>query len=106
MFTYDEANHCAQVASPTAQIEERKSRLQFEGLHHLGVYTGSGQVDVAMLPRQVFVGIVPVAVQIVVTAVYGAKSLFNFICANVLGLLQIINKVVIVLARAHGSPHG
>lgn len=106
MLTYDKADHCAQVASPAAQIEERKSRLQFEGLHHLRVYTRSRQVDVSMLPRQVFVGTVPVAVQIVVTAVNGPKSLFNFFCANVLGLLQVINEVVIVLPSAHGSPHG
>lgn len=106
MLTYDKANHCAQVASSTAQIKERKSWLQFEGLHHLRVYTRSRQVYVAMLPCQVFVGTVPVAVQIVITAVYGPKSLFDFFCANILGLLQIINEVVIVLPSAHGSPHG
>ena len=59
-----------------------------------------------MLPSQVFVGTVPVAVQIVVPTIYGPKSLFNFFCANILCLLQIINEVIIVLPSAHGSPHG
>lgn len=106
MPTYDKANHCAQVASSTAQIEERKSWLQFEGLHHLRVYTRSRQVYVPVLPRQVFVGTVPVAIQIIVTSVYGPKSLFNFFCANILGLLQIIYEIIIVLPSAHCSPHG
>ncbi|KAG7214753.1 hypothetical protein INR49_010645 [Caranx melampygus] len=104
-LTNDKANHCAQVASSTAQIEERKSWLQFEGLHHLRVYARSRQVYVAMLPRQVFVSTVPVTVQVVVTAVYGPKSLFNFFCANILSFFQIINEVVVVLPSAHGSPH-
>ena len=106
MSTYDEADHCAQVASSTAQIEERKSWLQFEGLHNLRVYTRSRQVYVSMLPRQVFVGTVPITIQIVVTPVYGPKSLLNFLCANILSLLQVINEIVIVLSGAHSSPHG
>lgn len=104
-ITYDEANHCAQVSGSTPQIEEGESRLQLEGLHHLRVYAGSGQVYVSVFPRQVLIGTVPIAVQIIVAAVYGPKRLLHFFSANVLSFLQVIDEVIVVLPGAHSSPH-
>lgn len=104
--TYDEPNHRAQVAGSTAKVKERKSWLQFEGLHYFRVYTWGGQVNVSMFPRQVFVGTVPIAVQVVVAPVYGPEGLLNLLCADVLSFLQVINKVIVVLPGAHSSTHG
>lgn len=104
--TYNEAHHGAQVAGTATQIKEGESWLELEGLHHLGVDARGRQVDVAVLPRQVLVGAVPVAVQVVVPAVDGPKSLLHFLSADVLRPLQVVDEVVVVLTGAHGSPHG
>lgn len=51
--TQYEANHGAEVASPTAKIEEGKARVEIQSLHHLRVDTWSRQMDVSMPPCQV-----------------------------------------------------
>lgn len=39
--TQYEANHGAEVASPTAEVEEGEARLEIQSLHHLRVDTWS-----------------------------------------------------------------
>ncbi len=51
--TQYEANHGAEVASPTAKVEEGEARVEIQSLHHLRVYTWSRQMDVSMSPSQV-----------------------------------------------------
>lgn len=52
-LTQYEADHGAEVASPTAKVEEGETRVEIQSLHHLRVDTRSRQVDVSMPPSQV-----------------------------------------------------
>lgn len=49
-----EPHHGAEVTSAAAQVQEGKARLQVQGLHQLRGDARKREVDVAVLPRQVF----------------------------------------------------
>lgn len=52
-LTQYEADHGAEVAGPTAKVEEGEARVEIQSLHHLRVDTRSRQMDVSMPPCQV-----------------------------------------------------
>lgn len=91
----------------------------FRGFHY-----GTNQLPINLLPTVIrtskynkddaiisvlglahLVGVVPVVVQVVVSAVDGAERLFHQVRADVVGLLQVVDQVVVVLAGTHCSTH-
>ncbi len=104
VLTYDQAHHGAQVSRAAAEVQERQTLLEFQGFHHLRVDTRRWQVYIPVLPRQILVGIVSVAVQVIISTVYGPKGLLHTVCADVLCFLQVVYQIVVVLASADSSP--
>lgn len=97
--TQNEPDHSAEVACPTAKVEEGESRVKIQSLHHLRIDTWSRQVDVSMPPCQILkttivciyqlapplgdstefdhadlICIIPVFIQVIVRSVYSAES--------------------------------
>ena len=104
-LTEDEPHHGAEVAGAAAQVQEGEARLQVQGLHHLRVDARGGEVDVTVLPRQVFVRVLFELLEVIVGAVHGPEGPLHQLGADVLRLLQVVYQLVVVLAGAHGAAH-
>lgn len=104
-LTEDEPHHGAEVAGAAAQVQEGKARLQVQGLHHLRVDARSGEVDVAVLPRQVLVRVLLKLLEVIVGAVNSSEGPLHQLGADVLRRLQMVYQLVVVFTSTHRTSH-